>query len=278
MRDIQVVDRVELNYKGISETIWRKEPATLVSGTNTYTVDIEAGLNRNSIPNFNLTTDREIGIEYYLVVLGKFGTPTRFTDTSRLTHAYLRFDSLGLENDISIGREVSAYNIISIPLELDDPSVKATFRDDFGDYDVFNWRLWYYNAVGVRQEYDSTANLPLMEPGIGYWLIASGDEGDIYSTGAGNTIKAFADSPFVWTLTPGHNQIGNPYHFDLSWNEIIEYNKIHTPEIPADSLDKLDLNTFEQVYQMDDEFLQRNQGAFVYTSIAMNLKVPVTKN
>ncbi|MEM8896697.1 MAG: FG-GAP-like repeat-containing protein [Bacteroidota bacterium] len=282
VRDTLVVDRVELNYKGISETSWRKEPASQIPGTNTYAVDIEAGLNRSSIPNFNQLTDREIGIEYYMVVIGSFGTPS-FTDTSRLERAYLRFDSLGLEDIlIATGREVTAYNIISVPLELDDPSVKATLRDDFGDYDVFNWRFWYYDALGNRQEYDSVASVPLIEPGKGYWLIYSpprdAQNTDRYNTGAGNTVKAYSDSPFVWTLTPGHNQIGNPYHFDLSWDEIIAYNKIHTPEIAADSLDKLDLNTYDQVYQMDDEFLQRNEGAFVYTSIPMNLKVPVTKN
>ncbi|MEM6768410.1 MAG: T9SS type A sorting domain-containing protein, partial [Bacteroidota bacterium] len=134
------------------------------------------------------------------------------------------------------------------------------------------------DALGVRQEYDSVASLPLIEPGVGYWLIRDGEFGNQYNTGSGNTVRAYADSPFVWTLTSGYNQIGNPYNFNLKWSDIIDYNKANGSSVSPDSLDKLDLNTFEEFYRLDDDVLLRNQGAFVYTNIPIELKIPVTKN
>ncbi|MEM9932302.1 MAG: FG-GAP-like repeat-containing protein [Bacteroidota bacterium] len=279
LRDTSVVERIELNYKGISETQWNKEVATFSSGT-TYEVVINAGLNAGNDPDWNLSTDNEIGIEYYLVAIGKFPViGTKFTDTTDVARAYLRFDGTGLQEGLrAVGREVSSYNILAIPLTLDDPSVKATLGDDFGDYNIFEWRFWYQDALGVRQEYDSVASLPLIEPGVGYWLIRDGEFGNQYNTGSGNTVRAYADSPFVWTLTSGYNQIGNPYNFNLKWSDIIDYNKANGSSVSPDSLDKLDLNTFEEFYRLDDDVLLRNQGAFVYTNIPIELKIPVTKN
>jgi|GEM_PF-1329996 len=120
----------------------------------------------------------------------------------------------------SVGKDVSNYNIISVPLSLEDNTVNGVFGEELGPYDNTKWRMYRYMGGSTKNQ-ELTGNNTI-EPGKGYWLITTIPT-PVF-TGAGTTTPANSASPFRLAMTSGWNQIGNPYTFNLSWATILEHN------------------------------------------------------
>jgi len=107
------------------------------------------------------------------------------------------------------GTEQSAYRMISIPLELDDPRPGPVFEDDFGTYDPAKWRLFGLNE-SQSWENSEFPNCGDVIPGRGFFLIVK-QAGLYFDAGPGGTVPTAA--PFAINLNEGWNLIGNPYNY-----------------------------------------------------------------
>ncbi len=124
------------------------------------------------------------------------------------------------------GTGKSAYRMISMPLELSNPSVEAVFGDDLGEYQNVVWRLFHWNSA--RQEFIEYPELPDVVPGRAYWLITRSQPQQITS---GRGLSVDADQGFVVELHTGWNDIGHPYAFPVSWRDILLATAVDTQAI-----------------------------------------------
>jgi hypothetical protein len=91
------------------------------------------------------------------------------------------------------GKSVSSYQLISVPLQLNNSGVTEVFND-LGGYDNKKWRLYSLMSDEIK-EYPSFTSI---QPGQGFWLIVA-NETQI-NPGAGHTFKATPNNPFKVNL------------------------------------------------------------------------------
>jgi hypothetical protein len=242
-----LISKVELHFRGISQTDYEIE---VLSGTgSTY-----------NIPAPVTNKFDEIGMEYFFKVFPENKEP----QTSDVAYTYLKYAGDGLAiPDLKNGTTVADYQIISLPLQLTNSSVQATLEDDLGQYNKTQWRFFNYkqeNNVEYKEGFET------VEPGNGYWLISRHEKG--VDTGEGTTLKVTKSKPHVIKLKQGWNQIGNPYNFNLSWNDILVANG--EPE----GLGALKLYNENFV---EGDILPKFRGGFVFSENEFDLKIPVYK-
>jgi hypothetical protein len=105
------------------------------------------------------------------------------------------------------------YKIFSVPLYPENPDPVAVLGDDLGPYQKSNWRLFYYSSAdGRNHEYP---DVPDMAPGIAYWLITRSE----ITLDAQGSAASTAEN-FIIVVPPGFLQIGCPFYFPVSWNEV----------------------------------------------------------
>jgi len=250
--DLNIVDQVFVYYRGISDTsAFTKLLLDPVS--NPYIFDIST------------TMVDEIGVEYYFEVLGTTAGFNAYSDTG---YTYINYPT-GLPyefTDMAFGKEVTDYNILSIPLVLTNTAISSILQG-FGEYDIFKWRFWHYQG-GTSIEY--TEGLENIETGLGYWLITK--ENRSFNTGQGHTTMVKKSDPFAINLEAGWNQIGNPYACNLSWNDILKANIEDSAKIQGAPLGYT--SSGYQAVTTVSEY----RGVFVRANEPMTLKIPVAKN
>jgi hypothetical protein len=241
------VTKVEAYHRGISESEWRFKEIPPSSGKEYQLKFGELGLD-------------EIGFNYYFKLTSAFG----ITSNSETGYTHIRFPDNGVDiPDLQFGSTASSYQIVAVPLELKGKSVAEVFEDDLGAYDKTKWRLGHYEGKEVMEYQDG---LDKIEPGKGYWLIVR-KKNDI-NTGEGTTFPVKAEAPFSIELKTGWNQIGNPYSFNVLWEDVVSSSK------PA----KVgELFIYEGGYKQSD-VLPRFRGGFVYADAPLKLTFPVMKN
>ncbi|MEY4930979.1 MAG: hypothetical protein RI909_1703, partial [Bacteroidota bacterium] len=165
----------------------------------------------------------------------------------------------------SYGSSLANYAIISVPLKLDKPSVQQVL-DELPAYDKTKWRISHYdNITNSNKELAPSEEI---RPGIGYWLLIKDNPGVSLTTGPGSTVDA--TSPFTLQLKAGWNQIGNPYNFNILWNELVAAN----PGLPLSFRGfNGSIKNFE-----NKTTLNRMEGGFVNVPADMELIYPVKKN
>jgi len=163
-----------------------------------------------SIPAGSVT---QRGSEYYISATDGSGKITTFpaTDPAQNPLAIQVASS-----NLTFSSPNSAYRMISVPIALDNASPLNVLQDDLGPYDDTEWRLLRY-INGVNQEFTG-ANIGNFNPGSGFWLIT--DSAKNLGTGSGSSVTTSQN--FTITLQPGWNQIGNPFAFSVSWNDVIK--------------------------------------------------------
>ena len=187
-------------YKGISDNIWEKR--------NT---DIDK---KNQKISFTLSADSDpIGLAYYFQLIDTDNNEQN-TDT---TYAHVMHNN-GLDYSIQTGHRKSSYNVVSFPLDSKTHNGKVSeVFSSLGDYSKRRWRLFSY----LESEFTELKNPnDVIEPGKGY-LLASRKVGN-FNSGLGTTVLVTQDEPFEIQLKPGWNLIGNPYLFEIFWDDILE--------------------------------------------------------
>ena len=104
------------------------------------------------------------------------------------------------------------YRMISMPFNPLDQSIENILFDDFGEYDIEQWRLFNWNGSG----YIEIPSLLSIEPGKSYFLITK--DGLTFDAQSVRSIRT--DTPFEIELHPGWNQIGNPFNFPVLWSSV----------------------------------------------------------
>ena len=143
------------------------------------------------------------------------------TDQSKLLsdtgYIFIDFPSGDIPG-LSFGNQPSNYQIISIPLDLDNENVSNVFSALEGK-NIKQWRLFHYQN-GETQEFQE--GFTTIQTGKGYWLIVRSST--VIDPGPGKTVEVTFDQPFPIVLNDGFNQIGNPYSFNVSWREVLALN------------------------------------------------------
>ncbi|MDH3711379.1 MAG: T9SS type A sorting domain-containing protein, partial [Cyclobacteriaceae bacterium] len=245
--DIEV-ERVLFIFKGLTagDDGWVTRDLTSSTGQYAVTLTEEA---------FD-----EMGLEYEFVASDVEGNSVNL-----LGYTYVQYPVEGMDfESLVFGNSVSDYNLISFPLELDNPSINSVLEDDLGPYDQAEWRLFGHLNTGVL-EYQS--GLSVFERGKGYWLIVRNPT-DIDS-GPGST-ELITDQEYQMALEPGWNLIGNPYSFNLSWQDVLAVNPL------VEGVDA-QLTLYEGGYQNGD-VLNILEGAFVFSEQNVTLSVPLQKD
>ncbi len=175
------------------------------SGVNTY---------QALIPGGSVTIR---GVEYYLWATDGVNSATSPPTNAKSNPYSLRVttDKIAKSTAQPSGETVSAYRMISIPIQLDDGSPKKVLEDDLGSYDNTKWRFGRWNPqVEKYEEYPDVDNFA---PGRAFWLIVK-DAGKVIDAGSGTSVTT-ADS-FSISLQPGWNQIAVPFDFPVAWNKV----------------------------------------------------------
>ena len=105
------------------------------------------------------------------------------------------------------------YKMISVPFELSDTSIESVLIDDFGPYDPSRWRIAQFNGLDYVEfpNFDDS-----FEPGKAFFLVTSSETQFTIE----NATSVDTSQPFGIELAPGWNQVGNPFGFPVSWNDV----------------------------------------------------------
>ncbi len=248
VNDPAIIDEVLVFYKGIASADWNQAVAT-GSGTDYEFVISDASVD-------------EMGVEYVFQVIGTYGYDT-FSDTGYTYRRYPNgFDLTGLR----FGKRFDDYDIVSIPLMLDNPGV-AQVIEEYGEYNDRKWRLWHYSN-SVLNEY-TLGGFDTFEPGKGYWLINK--DPNLFNTGAGRVVEANDANPYELSLNLGFNQLGSPFPYAVGWQDILDAN----PPSVVEQLE--DLLAYEEGYVVSDR-MNLFRGGFVFAHEPLTLRIPVRKN
>ena len=117
------------------------------------------------------------------------------------------------ENE-SFSLPAEKWKMISIPFTLDDPSPNAVLVDDLGEQNDTVWKLYRWNTA--NGSYDKYLYVGNFSPGKAFWIISK----DVKTVDTGPGTDVTRQSDFVISLPSGWSQIGNPFPFSVSWNEV----------------------------------------------------------
>lgn len=225
------------------------------------TIDVPLPASGNTIPftipaaNF---TDR-LGLYCQFTAIDKSGNEI----VSEAKYTYLSYPATSTKQNfpgLVFGKSVGSYQLISVPLQVDNSTVTEVFND-LGGYNNKKWRLFSLMSDDIK-EYPSFTSI---QPGQGFWLIVA-NETEI-NPGAGHTLKVTPDNEFKINLKAGWNLIGNPYDFTISSEDIEDANGM-----PAGTLE---FKQFLSGSFKNEAMLQRYKGAFVYSDAAQEISVPL---
>lgn len=200
-----------------------------------------------------------VGIEFFGVATNTVGVVGPISNL--ITSHFKVPDGLTIPQRGSGNGSQEDYRIISIPLTLDNSTVNAVFEDDLGAYNPDKYRLFSYGDQTT--ELNGNSNL---EVGRGYWLIVAGND-RIINTGSGNTAEITRNDPFSIQLQPGWNLIGNPYNFNISWDDMKTANGNLTEN----------LRVFNGRFSNGTQ-LEAFGGGFVFADDTKTIRFPVVKN
>jgi uncharacterized repeat protein (TIGR01451 family) len=111
------------------------------------------------------------------------------------------------------GTTQAAYRLISIPLDLADPSAESVLRDDLGPYGT----TWRFFGLQADQSYVEYPDVDPMTPGKAFWLAVS-ECNRVIDTGPGHCVPP--DSAFSIPLHARWNFIGDPFLFSIPLENI----------------------------------------------------------
>ena len=256
VNNFSLVSAVNFKSRGISEA---------VSAIKSVAVTADAGTAnfRKVVAAADLTDP--IGLLYYFEVIDL----TLGVVNSTTGKAYVKYLASSADQvlpGLSFGNQVSNYQIIAVPLKLSDNNAGSVFAS-LMPYDRAKWRLFDYANTDNREYQYSPFNS--IDAGKGYWLIVKSST--TINPGAGQAVQADDAAPFTINLSTGWNLIGNPYNFRVSWTDVLT-----ATSNPAGVDAKL--KVFSGGTLTDGTILEKYRGAFVFSSSAVSMKIPVTRN
>ena len=267
-RQATVIADISQRFPGITATLYYRGITTPGSSAWQPQSLVLNGLSYQAAITRAMLDEDAVGLEYYFELTFDSTLATNPV-RSRLLYTYHNYTGSGLKfPGLQAGDKVTDYQIVSVPLELRKNDISEVFGDDLQLYDIKKWRLFRY-GTDVQKSVEYQRGLSMVEAGAGYWLIAKNQAVlDTLDTGAGSTLRVRRESPFRMDLKRGWNQIGNPYNFNVSWEDILKQNR------NLDSLAKF--YAYEGGYA-ESTTLRRFRGGFVFSDEDVSISIPVTR-
>ena len=204
------VGQVRFHYCGLSEDTTNRQRWVTSIITNNDSENYEAG-------KIKMDFNNEIGIVYYFEIIDKANNRIR----TPVGYANLYFPKGIRVEGIRYGSTQKDYNLISIPLVLENINIKELFKT-LGDYNPYQWRLFKINS-GTDQHTEYSDNNPDWEKSSAYWLIIKEQPKDttFFTTTAGKTFlpnnnKKIPYLPVTYFLKEGWNAVPNPFNYDVT--------------------------------------------------------------
>lgn len=177
-----------------------------------------------SVPGDSLTSR---GLEFYIVATDSFGNIIRYPA------AGTRSVQVRVANLIKPEMQPEErYELISVPLQLDNPGPDSVLFDDLGPYDDTQWRLLGPTSDSLFAEYPNVSD---MLPGKAFWLIVREPDKRL-DTGAGISMRT--DTTMTIPLKKGWNVVGNPFNFVLKLSNLqLDSDSASSPELRRYAVD-----------------------------------------
>ncbi len=105
------------------------------------------------------------------------------------------------------------YQMVSAPLELNNPQPGAVLEDDYGPYQTNVWRLFRWENNGYNEYQQIQADF---RGGNSFWLITA--SGAPFSVQSG--LSTDSRSGYSINVPPGFSQISNPFAFPVAWDSV----------------------------------------------------------
>ncbi len=156
------------------------------------------------------------GVEYFIRTLSTQGVvrfPLSNADIIRVS----------VENQTSpLAFQRRMYKMVSVPVELSDPTILGVLSDDYGQYNPLLWRVFRWeNERNVEHPQISAR----VTPGKAFWLITQSGNG--FDMDNGKSVPTL--SPVTLVLDTGWNQIASPFAFPVSWSSLPTSGELSTP-------------------------------------------------
>lgn len=163
---------------------------------------------------------------------------------------------------LASGGQVENYRIFSIPHKLADPRISTVFNELSGQSVRTDYRILHFNATS--KQYTEHPSLSTISQGLGYWVNIKTPPAIVIEQAA--TPENSKEKLATLLLTPGWNQIGNPYPFPVSWNAVRTASG--DPNIGV-------LKTFNGSGWIEDDVMGQFEGGFVFVNGSSNIDVAV---
>ncbi len=232
-------DSVQVMYRSGGEIQYKNSLGTVFSDT-IYSVDVPA-------EDISLQ-----GFEYYFRVTNDTGYTFTIPSLDAANKPYTQV--IHSENlDVPVEYHLQYFqdktvryqyiSLFSVPFELDNARAVTLIEKSFGEYDPYQWRLFWWNTTyGVYREYsfeyDQTApEIFRLDPGRAFWLIRHNDKSftlDGFSTvdtdqgysidlagSTRNIVNLNTSDPDTIQVLPGWNMVANPFNFPVDWESCI---------------------------------------------------------
>lgn len=121
----------------------------------------------------------------------------------------------------SFGGEIKNYQIISFPYTFSNNQINNVMEKVMGAYDKKKWRFSQYRN-GKIVDYQEGLAVSNFTQGQSYFFISK-NQVDL-SVGAGKTFNNSLANPFILPLKKGWNQVGNPFPYAVSWQQVLTDN------------------------------------------------------
>ncbi|MBN2010179.1 choice-of-anchor D domain-containing protein [candidate division KSB1 bacterium] len=166
------------------------------------------------------------GVQYYWEMTD--GTRT-ITYPAHDVQDYPAFVEVHVARLVSGARlEPLKYKMISVPYEIARPNVTDVLYDDYGAYDIRNYRILRWNEYDSsyaeymipdsldEYSYENWYHSYALYPGYAYWLVTrTGTAFDIE-----NAVAHASPYPFQIFLEPGWNMMADPFPYPISIDNI----------------------------------------------------------
>lgn len=259
---IDALDNEELDtafayYRGIRAS--DDEPFTPVD--DLQLVDAEKTYFRAEA-TLSISATDDMGIEYYFKVLDASGN----ADSTSIAYTYVETINQDFKpTSLNYKGDEGSYRIIANPYLFENNSIVEIFSD-YGASSEDTWRLFTYETASDKNR--EIGNTPgTMKQGVGYWFNKASNINTGIKFDKALSPENNRENQFVLSLSRGWNMIGNPYPFELKWNQVLAYNNADQP---------FELFGFNGSYRTLD-ILQPFFGGFVYSNEATNLIIPVAR-
>jgi len=159
------------------------------------------------------------GLEYFIEAQDGDGATTRFP-ASGVIAVLIQITSEAKPSAQVNGSEQTAYRLVSVPFQADDPSVAKVLEDNLGAYNPEVWRLFGLQVdqpLNNKTPYVEFPNAGSFTPGQSLFLIVR-DPGKVIDAGPGRSART--DREFKIPLLAGHNFIATPFNFSLPINKL----------------------------------------------------------